>query len=337
MSGARRPAAVRYVNPAPAARSGGAIWHRLSLRNGWVPAPQKDGYAGPSWAVIRGVVYLRGAVRKARARSLEFAVLPEAARPARTFAIDAVNPRVHLVIRADGEMTAHVPDKSQVLAVITAISYPQAGGSVARDLHRLSLLRAWAASDARVAGKPSYALSRAIVYLSGMLRFNPGGQTRSFARLPRAARPRHVMYLAAFGGILKHIVFIGTITIHPDGRMFAMSPIPSSIWLTGIFPRRQRSGHSPLPLRGGPWRPPSYAIVSGVVYLAGAAVPPSGCVCPMAVLPAAAAPRYVLVRNTVAGPDFSIVTGGVILSTATSIGDASEFTSLAGTSYPQRS
>ncbi len=328
------------LGPAALVGSRGVTWHPISLRNGWVPTGRSDSIASPSWAVSHGIVYLRGAVRQAAARRLEFALLPKAARPPRTIDVEvSTGPRyggsAYIEIQADGAMTAHIaPRSSQATALLTAMSYPQAGASVARGMHKLTLLNGWVPYHARASGDPSYTLSGRIVYLSGSVIKTRHSGRQPFARLPKVARPMRVMYVTAYDGIPSNA---GTVKIAPNGYIYAFDVLGPFISLTGISYPAAGIRMPVLQLQGG-WTPlmdagqPSYAVVGGVVYLVGAANPPdSGC-CTITVLPAGAAPRHLVMNATV-----EILPGGAILGNPASIGNSGDFSSLAGISYPLHS
>jgi hypothetical protein len=69
------------VAPARPAVVTGVTWHALSLRNGWRSDQATWNSGNPSWAVKGGVVYLSGSLHQSAGPSVEFAVLPPAARP----------------------------------------------------------------------------------------------------------------------------------------------------------------------------------------------------------------------------------------------------------------
>jgi hypothetical protein len=65
-----------------AARSARITFHRLSLVNGWKPAPKTYDAGTPSYTVSNGIVYLSGGIFQPVQGKAEFAVLPKGARPA---------------------------------------------------------------------------------------------------------------------------------------------------------------------------------------------------------------------------------------------------------------
>jgi len=91
--------------------------------------------------------------------------------------------------------------------------------------HALSLRNKWQSADpGNRTGRPQYAVSQGIVYLSGSLH-QPSGTNTLFAYLPKGARPGHVMYISIYvsqgapGGVLQ---------LFPNGAMVVYSSNPQS-------------------------------------------------------------------------------------------------------------
>jgi hypothetical protein len=88
--------------------------------------------------------------------------------------------------------------------------------------HKLNLINGWQSSQPTYSsGNPSYAISGGIVYLSGSL--HTAGTSEVFARLPKAARPAHNMWITVytFGDTT------GTLYIGHNGLMYAFSSTAS--------------------------------------------------------------------------------------------------------------
>jgi hypothetical protein len=70
------------------------------------------------------------------------------------------------------------------------------GSGIQLTFHRLTLRNNWMPAG-RGVGVPSYAISAGVVYLTGAMH-QPSGTARKFAVLPRAARPRHTLWIGVF-------------------------------------------------------------------------------------------------------------------------------------------
>jgi len=64
------------------AGSANLSFHKLTLRNGWEPAPKAYDAGTPSYTISNGIVYLSGGIFQPVQGNAEFAVLPKGARPA---------------------------------------------------------------------------------------------------------------------------------------------------------------------------------------------------------------------------------------------------------------
>jgi hypothetical protein len=108
----------------------GVTRHKLTLLNGWKSTQQQYSTANPSYSIINGVVYLSGGLHLPSGTSVQFAVLPPAARPAHVLYITVhVSGLVAgtLKIRPDGHMSAYSEASnsySRQFTSIDAISYP---------------------------------------------------------------------------------------------------------------------------------------------------------------------------------------------------------------------
>lgn len=164
--------------------------------------------------------------------------------------------------------------------------------------HRLSLLDGWTSAGSLGTGYPSWTVQGGVVYLSGSVRQGSGNYVK-FAVLPPAARPAHLVLtpMYTFGGTN------GWFEIYPTGQIYASSNPYSNAQdftsLAGIsFPAAGTTTHILTLLNG--WSrshtywdtAPSYAIVGGMVYLAGALDHPSGSSFTFGVLPKAARPAH---------------------------------------------
>jgi hypothetical protein len=196
----------------PAATTAG---HELSLLNGWQSFRAGDGIGAPAYTVIGGVVHLAGALRQTTGTSDEFAVLPVAARPAGVLYLTVYTdggPGV-LLISPDGELDAYQAD-AQGFTSLDGVSFRTATAA-----HKLSLRNGWQSSQsAWDTGDPAYTVTAGVVYLSGSLH-QAAGTSLVFAVLPRAARPRHQLWITTytFEGAA------GALKITPAGVMSAFN------------------------------------------------------------------------------------------------------------------
>jgi len=209
--------------------------------------------------------------------------------------------------------------------------------------HKLTLINGW--QSARVTdltGDPAWAVKDGIAYLTGgMHQYSPASTT--FATLPHAARPGHVLYF------IVHVPS-GTyafITIYRDGKMTDQSPQPADARsLTSLaaisFPVTATAAHALRLIHG--WRSgqgafkagdPSYAVKGGVVYLAGSLHAAASGSALFAVLPRGARPAHALeitVYTFDGNPGLlTIYPNGDMLARQ---GGARLFTSLATVSFP---
>jgi hypothetical protein len=145
--------------------------------------------------------------------------------------------------------------------------------------HKLRLLHGWKSSRSSTpnVANVAYAISGGVVYLDGTVH-QPGGSNDEFAVLPRAARPRHDLFIPVFTG--SGTGTPGTLLIMPDGSMRAYSG--GAQLLTSLaavsFPVAGTRWHALKLLNG--WKTaihnlgaaaPGYAVIGGVVHLTGSA------------------------------------------------------------------
>jgi hypothetical protein len=193
---------------------------RLRPVHGWQPAARSYGTGSPSYTVRGGVVYLAGSLQGQSATANVFAVLPRGARPEHTLLITVYTfggTTGLLEIFPDGQMTVSAAgNQAQTFTSLAGVSFPAA----AMKLHGLTLLFGWQSSEQTVlnTGHPAYAVSKGIVYLSGGLH-QPSPSSDNFARLPKAARPRHLVYVK----IYTEDAVIGILQIYPNGRLWLIS------------------------------------------------------------------------------------------------------------------
>lgn len=145
--------------------------------------------------------------------------------------------------------------------------------------HKLGLLHGWKSARSKVldVANAGYAISGGVVYLDGAVH-QPSGSNDEFAVLPRAARPRHDLFIPVLTG--SGTGTPGTLLIMPDGSVRAYSG--GAQLLTSLaavsFPVGGTRWHA-LKLRGG-WKTaihnlgaaaPAYSVIGGVVHLTGSA------------------------------------------------------------------
>jgi hypothetical protein len=320
-------------------------WHPLALSNGWKQAGNSKLVYGPAeWALVNGVVYLRGAIRQPASGSDVFAVLPKAARPARNLYLEVQTadfaPGV-VRIGADGTMRAYFGNATG-LTSLAAISYPAATMKQAK----LGLEHGWVSSQPVYGtGDPSYAISGGVVYLSGSL--HSSGTSHVATLLPKAARPAQPLFVQVY----ENAGSTGWLQILPTGQVEVFGPFDYLYTsLAGVsYPASGAKWHA-LALTAG-WlsgaakfhtAAPAYTVIGGVVYLNGSmyagptvsnglwAVLPAGVKTKADVLP--------IEVDTSGGNSGSLaITSSLGLIGSTPIGNARAFTSLAGVAYPQSS
>ncbi|HEY1618027.1 MAG TPA: hypothetical protein VGG25_10440, partial [Streptosporangiaceae bacterium] len=295
----------------------------------------------PAWAIRDGVVYLRGAVTETVTGTSLFSQLPVGARPSRNLYIEvytASDSTGDLFIVSDGSLEAYNGEATTFTSLAT-VSFPTAAVAA----HRLTLQNGWQSSQSTYqTGNPSYAVSHGVVYLSGSLH---GGKSELAFVLPKAARPAHLMNISVY----TMDGSIGWLTIRSTGQVriggggsadytslaTVSFPVASTKWHAFKLIADWHSGASRF--RTGA---PSYAVVSGVVFLAGSMYQSSaGTIGLWTDVPAAAQPRHVLeikayMLNGAAGA-VAMTTLGLVSSNPFSTARA--YTSLAGISYPPSS
>jgi hypothetical protein len=208
--------------------------------------------------------------------------------------------------------------------------------------HRLTLLHGWVKSRSPKfdVANPDYALYKGIVYLDGDLK-QPAGTKYEFARLPKAERPAHTLYIPVLTGAGAGEA--GTLVIKPNGDMQALHGAART--LTSIASVSFPAAHSGLTWHrlpaGNGWSDApidgagraSYAVRGGVVYLAGSLH--HGSTSTVGTLPAAARPsvNLYLADYTAKGNigDILITPAGAV--SVYGVLDSTQ-TSLDGLSYP---
>jgi hypothetical protein len=320
-------------------------WHRLALRNGWRSSRTAlYEVANPAYAVSGGIVYLDGALHQSSGSKTEFAILPRAARPARTEFLTVLSGLAAGVpgtveIRPNGAMTASSPAGSaRLLTSLEAVSYPAAGGRWTT----MKLRTGWqSGASAFSTGSPAYTVRNGIVYLAGSLVGNPA--SRTFAKLGKNARPRSVLYISVYnsGGTA------GDVVIYPSGAIQSYGATSDTqTALDGVSFPTAAAGLRWHKLKLAPaWSSsqgiyqtgdPEYAISGPVTYLAGSMHYSAGGTAIFADIPKAARSAHELIRQVYT---FGGSTGGLTLAPSFGIASsnpaslAEDYTSLAGISY----
>src|SRR5215469_849477 len=344
-----------HVAPARPAAVSGVTWHALRLLNGWQSGQGTWNSGNPSWAVKGGVVYLSGSLHQPSGRNPEFAVLPAAARPARTLFLAVytenggtgsltISPAGLMkvvsvfVLRSDPEVLFS-PIGARAYTSLAGVSFPAATTAG----HKLSLLDGWQSSQPGFGtGAPAYTVIGGVVHLAGALH-QPTGTNDEFAVLPPAARPARVLYLTVY----TFEDSPGVLQINPDGEMSAyLGNAQSLTSLAGVsFPVAASAMHKLSLLNG--WQSsqsawdsgdPGYAVTGGVVHLSGSMHQQAGSSLVFAVLPPAARPRHQLwiTIYTFDGAvgALRIQPSGVMSAFSLSGNSAQEYTSLAWIAYP---
>jgi hypothetical protein len=261
------------ASPVTAARSPRLTWHRIKLVHGWKSASVRKLKTGtPAWAVSKGVVYLRGAIRQPNAEgSTVFTTLPKSARPAHTMYIQIYTsddtPGI-LYINPSGEAQAY-DGSAYTFASLANVSFQTARTRT----HKLALTNAWTSSQPVYGtGDPAYDISHGVVYLSGSM--HTTGVSELAFTLPRAARPARDMYLSvySFDGD------VGWLHILRNGQAYAGGPEAASFTslATISFPVAKTRWHKfklDDAWKSGASRfgtaAPEYAVINGVTYLNG--------------------------------------------------------------------
>lgn len=327
-----------------AAQTGALKWHTFTLINGWQSASKTLLVTGtPAWALHNGVVYLRGAIKQSTpGGSATFAELPAYARPAHNLYIQVYTssdvPGI-LYVGAGGTLEAY-DGNAVTFTSLAAVSYPTS----AVKSHKLALKNGWTSSQPSYAtGDPSYAISGGVVYLSGSLN---GGSSKLAATLPKAARPAHQMFVSVytFDGAT------GWLQILPDGQVEIFGtgaraytslanisyPVAATKWHNFKLEDGWTSGRVKFHTAD-----PSYAIISGVVYLSGSMFDAKGKIGLWADLPAGvrtAADVLEIETGTAKGTAGGLaVTDTFGLVSSMPFTNAKQFTSLAAIAYPQSS
>jgi hypothetical protein len=216
--------------------------------------------------------------------------------------------------------------------------------------HQLTPINGWQPGESHYGtGSPAWTVRNGVVYLSGSV-LQPSGNSGEFAVLPPAARPSRMLYIAVY--TLNDTQ--GFINIYPNGAMYASaSPYSHAQGFTSLagisFPAPALTMQK-LTLEDG-WvssqgqyntGDPSYAVSGGTVYLAGSLHQPVGTSQIFAVLPKAYRPAHDLyIQVMVYTPDNTAYAGTVLVEPDGAMwaysqapGNAQQYTSLAGISFP---
>jgi len=103
------------------------IRHKLALLPGWTSERAALQTGDPSYSIVRGVVYLSGAMIRALGTGDEFAVLPKSARPAHTLYVKAWMSAFAVgtvLIKPDGTMYAYIVPATDNPVSLESISFP---------------------------------------------------------------------------------------------------------------------------------------------------------------------------------------------------------------------
>jgi hypothetical protein len=344
-----------HVAPARPAAVTGVTWHALSLRNGWRSDQALWNSGNPSWAVKGGVVYLSGSLHQPSGSNPEFAVLPAAARPARTLLLavyTANGATANLTISPAGLMKVvsvflRLSETKDHISLIGARDYTSLAGvsfpAATTAGHKLSLLNGWQSSQPGFGtGAPAYTVIGGVVHLAGALH-QTTGTNEEFAVLPVAAWPARVLYLTVY----TFEGSPGVLQINPDGEMSAyLGNAQGLTSLAGVsFPVAASAVHKLSLLNG--WQSsqsawdsgdPGYTVTGGMVHLSGSMHQQASSSLVFAVLPPAVRPRHQLWITTYtfdgAVGALRITPAGVMSAFNPSGNAAQAYTSLAGIAYP---
>lgn len=322
-------------------------WTDLTLINGWASSESQWGSGDPAWTVRDGIVYLSGSAQLTTGTSTEVAVLPPAARPAKTQYLTVytyANTSGIVDVFPDGRVyvnasSIHNPESFTSFA---GLSFPAA----ATARHQLALENGWKTGLAAwKTGAPAYSVSDGIVHLSGSLRL-PGKGGGVFAVLPKSARPARTVYIP----VLTYDFSVGNVLISPDGDMEINGSGGANFTsLAGVAFTPASAGRTTVPLING-WKSgqgqyhtgaPAFSITNGIVHLSGSVLRPAGTVAEFGVLPASARPAHNLYIQvtTLSGTvgTVEIESDGALWAFNGTGSAAAGFTSLAGLSYPLKS
>lgn len=205
--------------------------------------------------------------------------------------------------------------------------------------HKLTPINGWASGQTGFhTGGPSWTISNGIVYLSGSV-FRSSGTKTQFATLPPQARPSHAIWLSVY----TESDSVGNLVIKPGGSISAFgAQAPGFTSLATVsFPARS-TAQTPITLQHG-WfseqgafnsGDPAFTVRDGIVYLSGSMATTSGRSI-FAVLPKAARPQsveYITVYTF--GGTFGTLQINPNGTARAYAGSATQYTSLAGVSFP---
>jgi hypothetical protein len=343
LAAARHGVAAAAATPRARHATAAFSWHRLKLLDGWKSASTHAISTGtPSYAIRDGVVYLNGEIKQPVSGSETFARLPAGSRPAHTLWIQVLTGTTDvpgtLRVYPDGAMAAYrgVATSETSLAMV---SFPTAR----IKSHALPIGSGWeSGQSAYSGGNPAYAISHGVVYLSGSLVGTEADPQAIALTLPRAARPKHAMFLTVY----TYFGSTGTLLIEPTGKLEVFGSEASSFTsLAGLsYPVASTRWHAlvlqstwiPSTLPAGVGHP-AYAVVNGVVFLTGGAQQITAGSIVFAQMPRSARSKHELSALTYASDEqwAGVTSFGRYLFAFSQPPSVSEtFTSLAGLSYP---
>jgi hypothetical protein len=198
--------------PAPALAT-----HKLALKNGWVSSQGQYTTGDPSYVVSGGVAHLSGSLHQASGADANFGVLPPAARPAHTMylSVYTCSGTIGLLeVDHNGNLAAFDGGAQQYTS-LAGVSFP-----VPEAAHKLALDNGW--QSVQGTGDPSYSVTNGVVYLSGSVS-QPTSGNEIFTVLPKAARPKHDLYIKVMVYTPGGVAQAGTVFIQPDGAVQAYS------------------------------------------------------------------------------------------------------------------
>jgi hypothetical protein len=289
---------------APSASAGGpgsCPWTPLTLVNGWHSEQSAFGTGDPSYCIeIDGMVHLSGSL--AGGSTIEFAVLPAAARPAHRVELNmyTVNGTIGtLIINSTGDMLATGTSATQFTS-LAGLSFPS---PLTPQTGLMPLLNGWQSTAVtRGTGDPAVSLTAGIVHLSGGLS-NPAAVSFSNAQaasLPTADLPSDDCFrphIVTSDGIFPMMVqaLSGTGGGVIDAYNGAYTSLDGISYPAGPVAWQKLTLLPTVPLNSAECNTfPSYFVANRVVYLTGTVHFLSAFTGELAVLPAADAPAHTL-------------------------------------------
>ncbi|HEY6276682.1 MAG TPA: hypothetical protein VIX86_10160 [Streptosporangiaceae bacterium] len=310
----------------------------LTLLNGWASSQPIYGTGDPAVSENDGIVHLSGSLHQPSGTNDEFAVLPPAYRPGHTLYLPVYTydgGEGSLEITPGGAMSLFGAGNTKAYSSLAGVSFPVNPGS-----HKVALINGWRSAQSTYGtGNPTVMATDGVVYLAGSLK-QPSGSSGKFAVLPKAYRPSHQLYLPVYTVSGTE----GSLEIAPSGSMWLFGS-GSTKWFSSLAGVSFPIGLAPhkLTLINGwqtsqiPWDSgnPAASIDDGIVHLSGSMHLPVGSNEEATILPPAYRPshRLYLPVYTWNGTENSleITPSGAVYAFH---GSTTQFTSLAGISYP---